>query len=239
LAPCALAMEDIKTKILLVEDDKNLGFVIKDNLEQHGYDVTLCEDGEMGWKMFNKKSYDVCLLDVMLPKKDGFSLAEEIRKKNDMIPIIFTSAKSMKEDKLQGFKSGGDDYLTKPFSIEELEARIAVFLKRSTTKNRTNNVFQIGNYELDYNKMLLKNPSGGEQKLTQKEADLIRTFAIHMDKTLKREELLNAIWGDDDYFMGRSMDVFISKIRKYLKDDPRLEIVNVHGVGFKMTLHDH
>jgi DNA-binding response OmpR family regulator len=232
-------MEDIKTKILLVEDDKNLGFVIKDNLEQHGYDVTLCEDGETGWKMFNKKTYDVCLLDVMLPKKDGFSLAEEIRKKNDMIPIIFTSAKSMKEDKLQGFKSGGDDYLTKPFSIEELEARINVFLKRSTTKSKSSNIFQIGNYELDYTKMILKNPSGSEQKLTQKEADLIRTFAIHMDKTLKREELLNAIWGDDDYFMGRSMDVFISKIRKYLKDDPRLEIVNVHGVGFKLTLHDH
>ncbi len=231
-------MEDIKTKILLVEDDKNLGFVIKDNLEQHGYDVTLCEDGDIAWKTFNKKSYDLCLLDVMLPKKDGFSLAEEIRKKNDQVPIIFTSAKSLKEDKLQGFKSGGDDYLTKPFSIEELEARIAVFLKRSNTgKVKSNNIFEIGVYTLDYNRLMLKHPTASEQKLTQKEADLLRTFAIHIDKTLKREELLNSIWGDDDYFMGRSMDVFISKIRKYLKDDPRLEIVNVHGVGFKLVLH--
>ncbi len=231
-------MEDIKTKILLVEDDKNLGFVIKDNLEQHGYKVTLCEDGDTAWKTFNKNDFDVCLLDVMLPKKDGFSLAEEIRKKNENVPIIFTSARSLKEDKLQGFQSGGDDYLTKPFSIEELEARIEVFLKRNTKKTRVSNIFEIGEYEFDYNHMLLKHPKTGEVKLTQKEADLIRTFALHIDKTLKREELLNSIWGDDDYFMGRSMDVFISKIRKYLKEDPRIEINNIHGVGFRMTIHD-
>ncbi len=230
-------MEDIKTKILLVEDDKNLGFVIKDNLEQHGYDVTLCEDGEIAWKTFNKKSYDVCLLDVMLPKKDGFSLAEEIRKKNDQVPIIFTSAKSMKEDKLQGFKSGGDDYLTKPFSMEELEARIEVFLKRSSTgKVKTNNILELGSYTLDYNRLMLKHPTALEQKLTQKEADLLRTFAIHIDKTLKREELLNSIWGDDDYFMGRSLDVFISRLRKILSNEEGIAIENLHGIGFKFSV---
>lgn len=230
-------MDELKTKILLVEDDKNLGFVTKDNLSLSGYEVTLCEDGETAWKTFNKNNFDLCILDVMLPKKDGFTLAEDIRKVNDLVPIIFLTAKSMNEDKLKGFKLGGDDYLTKPFNMEELVERIKALLRRRQTKSNISNQFTVGNYQFDYPRLNLS-INGETQHLTQKEADLLKYFCLHLDKTLKREEILNTIWGDDDYFMGRSMDVFISKLRKYLKDDPRIEIQNLHGIGFKMIVHE-
>lgn len=222
-----------KTKILLVEDDKNLGYVIKDNLEVAGYEVMLCEDGEKGFENFRKSNYDLCLLDVMLPKKDGFALAELIRRQDQQVPILFLTAKSMKEDKIAGFKAGGDDYITKPFSIEELLLRIEVFLKRTKKSVSTQNVFEIGEYSFDYPNLQLTRKSK-KILLTQKEADVLRMLCLNKDKVLKREEILKSVWGNDDYFLGRSMDVFITKLRKYLKDDKNLEIVNIHGVGFKL-----
>jgi DNA-binding response OmpR family regulator len=225
----------LKIKILLVEDDPNLGFVIKDTLTQHNFDVTLCANGEQGEKNFSEGIFQLCLLDVMLPRKDGFSLARSIREKNKNIPILFLTAKSMTEDKLAGFGTGADDYITKPFSIEELLCRIEVFLRRSTQTDVvvSENIFSIGEFEFDYKNLTLKNKD--QQKvLTQKEAEVLRLLHLHRGRVLKREEILTNVWGDDDYFMGRSMDVFISKLRKYLKEDPAVRIVNYHGVGFKL-----
>ncbi|QHT67133.1 response regulator transcription factor [Rhodocytophaga rosea] len=227
-----------KAKILLVEDDASLGFVIKDNLEINGFHVTLCGDGEAAWQTFRQAAFDLCILDVMLPKRDGFTLAQYIRQYNTLVPIIFLTAKSMKEDKIAGFKTGGDDYITKPFSIEELLLRIEVFLKRSqytVSQAIPIPVFSIGKYTFDYKNLLL---SYGTEKryLTQKEADILQLFCLNPDVTLKREDILNKVWGDDDYFMGRSLDVFITKLRKYLKADSNIEIVNLHGVGFKLEV---
>lgn len=226
-----------KAKILLVEDDLNLGYVIKDNLTVNNFVVTHCDDGEKGFEAFDKEAFDICILDIMLPKRDGFSLAKAIREKDKLIPILFLSAKSLKEDKINGFKLGGDDYITKPFSIEELILRIQVFLKRSknpllATEEKH---FEIGKYNFDYSNLLLECPES-EKTLTQKEADILRLFCIRKDKILKREDILNSVWGDDDYFLGRSLDVFISKLRKYLSHDSRVEIVNFHGVGFKLEI---
>jgi DNA-binding response OmpR family regulator len=228
-----------KIKILLVEDDPNLGFVIKDTLTQKNFDVTLCADGEQGEKIFSANTFHICLLDVMLPKKDGFSLARAIRNINKDVPILFLTAKSMTEDKLEGFRTGADDYLTKPFSLEELLCRIEVFLRRSTGSitSSEENIFSIGQFVFDYKNLTLKN--NDQQKiLTQKEAEVLRLLHLHRGRVLKREEILTNVWGDDDYFMGRSMDVFISKLRKYLKEDPAIQIVNYHGVGFKLEQHD-
>jgi DNA-binding response OmpR family regulator len=223
-------------KILLVEDDPSLGFVIKDNLIVKGYDVTLCKDGEEGERSFALNPFNLCIFDIMLPKKDGFSLARSVREKNKQIPIIFLSAKAMMEDKLEGFQTGADDYITKPFSLEELYCRIEVFLRRSNgAADTADKFFHIGDYEFDYVNLSLKS-SGLEKSLTQKEADVLKLLYIHRDRVLKREEILTQIWGSDDYFLGRSMDVFISKLRKYLKEDPRIQIVNYHGVGFKLDL---
>jgi DNA-binding response OmpR family regulator len=227
-----------KAKILLVEDDASLGFVIKDNLEINGFHVTLCADGEAAWHTFRQAAFDLCVLDVMLPKRDGFTLAQYIRQYDTLVPIIFLTAKSMKEDKIVGFKTGGDDYITKPFSIEELLLRIEVFLKRSqyaVSQAISKSVFSIGSYTFDYKNLLLI--YGTEKRyLTQKEADILQLFCLNPDVTLKREDILNKVWGDDDYFMGRSLDVFITKLRKYLKADPNIEIVNLHGVGFKLEV---
>jgi DNA-binding response OmpR family regulator len=223
-------------KILLVEDDPSLGFVIKDNLSIKGYDVTLCKDGEEGEESFNLNLYNLCIFDIMLPKKDGFSLARGVREKNKNIPIIFLSAKSMMEDKLEGFQTGADDYITKPFSLEELYCRIEVFLRRSAeTPAPTTSLFQLGQYKFDYTRLTISK-EGFEKSLTQKEAEVLKMLCLNRERVLKREEILNQIWGDDDYFMGRSLDVFISKLRKYLRDDSSLQIVNYHGVGFRLEV---
>lgn len=224
-----------KARLLLVEDDPSLGFVIKDMLSQRNFDVTLCSDGEEGEKIFSEKDFNVCILDVMLPKKDGFSLARAIRKIDQDVPILFLTAKSMTDDKLEGFNTGADDYITKPFNLEELLCRIEVFLRRSNAAQNTREetIFSIGQFQFDYKNLTLK--SSNQQKvLTQKEAEVLRLLHLHRGRVLKREEILTNVWGDDDYFMGRSMDVFISKLRKYLKEDPAVQIVNYHGVGFKL-----
>lgn len=224
----------MQAKILLTEDDPNLGFVIKDNLEQRGYSVTLCNNGEEGLNEFNQSSYDLCILDVMMPKKDGFTLAKQIRSQNQQVPILFVTAKSMQEDKIEGFKQGGDDYIVKPFSMEELCLRIEVFLRRSVPAQQNEN-FKLGNFQFDCTNFILQH-GGGEKTLTQKEAEVLKLLCRNKDRVLKREEILNAVWGNDDYFLGRSMDVFISKLRKYLRDDPRVQIVNYHGVGFRLEV---
>jgi len=221
-------------KILLVEDDPSLGFVIKDNLTLKGYDVTLCKDGEEGERSFLENGYNLCIFDVMLPKKDGFSLARSVRKKSATVPILFLTAKSMIEDKLEGFGTGADDYITKPFSLEELLCRIEVFLRRAPLISHIEQkIVFLGQYEFDFSNLTLKTRSA-EKTLTQKEAEVLRLLYQNRERVLKREEILKQVWGDDDYFMGRSMDVFISKLRKYLKEDPSVQIVNYHGVGFKL-----
>ena len=225
-------------KILLVEDDPGLGFVIKDNLSVKGYDVTLCTNGEEGHKTFDQQRFDLCILDVMMPKKDGFSLAQSIRETNKQIPILFVTAKSMLEDKLAGFSAGGDDYIVKPFSMEELAARIEVFLRRSVQQPVPDQVFSLGQYSFDSANLELTNGSSSKT-LTQKEADVLKMLCLNKDHVLKREDILKNVWGDDDYFMGRSLDVFISKLRKYLKEDPAVEIANYHGVGFRLEIKEN
>jgi DNA-binding response OmpR family regulator len=223
-------------RILLVEDDPSLGFVIKDNLSMRGYDVTLCKDGLEGEKSFHSAFYNLCIFDIMLPKKDGFSLARSVRSRNASIPILFLTAKSMMEDKLEGFKSGADDYITKPFSLEELLCRIEVFLRRSPMQvSLDEKVVTLGQYRFDFSNLTLTNDAS-EKTLTQKEAEVLKLLYQNRDRVLKREEILKHVWGDDDYFMGRSMDVFISKLRKYLKEDTSVQIVNYHGVGFKLEV---
>ncbi|MBL0128338.1 MAG: response regulator transcription factor [Flavobacteriales bacterium] len=227
-----------KAAILLVEDDQNLGFVIQDALKRKGYQVHLCRDGKEGLKKFNEQPYDLCVLDVMLPGKDGFSLAEDIRLTNPLVPIVFLTAKSQTEDRIAGFKAGGDDYLTKPFSHEELILRIEAILRRTQGKGddrRDREKFEVGDYTFDHRNLMLSHPEG-ERKLTKKEADVLRLLCLHADQVLPRELVLNMVWGDDTYFLGRSLDVFISRLRKYLKGDEKVQIVNVHGVGFKLVI---
>jgi len=224
--------------ILLVEDDFNLGFVIQDTLKLEGFKVHLCKDGKEGLLQFNKDEYDLCLLDVMMPKKDGFSLAEDIRKINPDVPIVFLTAKSMPEDKVKGFKTGGDDYITKPFSTEELVLRLRAILKRNPKFREEiseKGFFTIGKYAFDSGNYELR--LGEERKkLTKKESELLKLLCEHTGQVLERELLANMIWGDDSYFVGRSMDVFITKLRKYLSGDPSISIVNVHGVGFRLEV---
>jgi DNA-binding response OmpR family regulator len=228
-------MELKQARILLVEDDPSLGFVIKDNLLLKGYDVTLCRDGEEGHNTFAQQSFNLCILDVMLPKKDGFTLARDIRERNKEVPILFLTAKSMMDDKLEGFQTGADDYITKPFSLEELFCRVEVFLRRSKSPANINEKFvQLGRYQFNYKNLTLGINEEDTKTLTQKEAEVLKLLCQNRERVLKREEILNSVWGDDDYFMGRSMDVFISKLRKYLKDDPSIQIINYHGVGFRL-----
>jgi len=229
---------EMQKRILLVEDDPGLGFVIKDNLSVRGYEVTLCTDGEQGQKVFDQHPFDVCILDVMMPRKDGFSLAQFIRQKNEQVPILFVTAKSMLEDKIAGFTVGGDDYIVKPFSMDELCLRIEVFLKRSGVNAlvQSGEVFTLGQFSFDSKNYILQH-SSGSKTLTQKEAEVLRLLCKHKNRVLKREEILKTVWGSDDYFLGRSMDVFISKLRKYLKEDPAVQIVNYHGVGFRLEVN--
>lgn len=224
-----------KAKILYVEDDETLSFVTSDNLTLNGYQVEHCLDGEEAMEKFKGQYYDLCLLDVMLPKKDGFTLATEIRKKNPEIPIIFLTAKSMKEDKITGLKLGADDYITKPFSIEELILKIEVFLRRKYVNTQTTNKYTLGKLAFDYRNLTINNGET-EKTLTQREADLLKLLIENKNNVIKREEILERVWGQNDYFLGRSMDVFISRLRKYLQDDENIKIDNIHGVGFKLIV---
>jgi len=228
-------------KILLVEDDPNLGLLLQDYLQLKGkFDVVLCTDGEEGLKAFTKQNFDLCILDVMMPKKDGFTLGKEIRKANQQVPIIFATAKAMMEDKASAYDLGGDDYITKPFRIEELLLRINALLKRVATKENTSEPaqtqFEIGNYTFDYTTQLI-HFNGQQQKLSTKEAELLQLLCLKKNTVLTREEALLSIWHDDNYFNGRSMDVFLSKLRKYLREDPKVEILNVHGKGYKLLVN--
>jgi len=227
-----------KGNILLVEDDENLGFVITDFLGISGYKVEHATDGVAGFEAFQNGKFDLCLLDVMMPYKDGFTLAQEIRKEDENIPIIFLTAKVMKEDKIRGFKIGADDYITKPFSTEELSLRIDAILRRTRQSLITSGkdaVYKIGSYTFDYSNQMLKR-GGEEKRLTKKEAEVLRLLCINKNKILRREVALKMIWGEDDYFMGRSMDVYITKLRKFLKDDPDVSITNIHRTGFMLEV---
>ncbi len=229
-------MSESKAKILLVEDDPTLAFVVKNSLENNGYEVIHCLDGETGWQQFMKHNFDMCLLDIVLPKKDGMALAIQIRKKNEDIPILLLTAKTMDHDKIAGFKSGADDYITKPFNMQELLLRIEVFLRRTRKEEDTQPVgFVIGNLNFNYKNLLLYN-EGVKHQLTQKEADLLRYLCLNTGRVLKRDEILLHVWGKEDYFLGRSMDVFITKIRKYLKMVPGVSLQTVHGVGFRFVM---
>lgn len=230
-------MSEAKARILLVEDDFNLGFVIQDLLKVEGYQVTLAKDGKEGLLQFNKSDYDLCLLDIMLPAKDGFSLAEDIRKLNDEVPIIFLTAKGMTEDKVKGFQVGGDDYITKPFANEELLLRIKAILKRSGKKDleSTPAEWRIGRYTFDPTNFQLCIHDNC-RKLTRKEADLLKLLCEHKNRVIERDLIANMVWGDDSYFVGRSMDVFITRLRKYLSEDDNVSISNVHGVGFRFEV---
>ena len=227
----------MKVKILLVEDDTSLGFVIADQLRSDGYQVTLCTDGAEGFKRYNEEVFHLCIFDVMMPKKDGFSLARDVRKMNTEIPILFLTAKSMTEDKVEGFKAGGDDYLTKPFSTEELQLRISALLKRVNIKpeNQGELTIQLGQYLFDTENYTLIHPNF-EKTLTKKEAQILKVLCKFKNQVVAREVVLNAVWGQDDYFVGRSLDVFITKLRKYLKEDPSIQIQNIHGIGFKLEM---
>jgi DNA-binding response OmpR family regulator len=232
-------METVKTKILLVEDDPSLGPLLQEYLEAKGFETKLAEDGKKGADLFFKGSYDLLLLDVMMPVKDGFTLAKEIRVSDKNIPIIFLTAQSMKEDTIEGFGAGADDYITKPFSMEELLARVTAVLRR-TNKARASETsevnFKVGNYQFNSDKQILQH-NGIEQKLTTKESQLLRLLCVHQNDVLDRTFALKSIWQDDNYFNGRSMDVYIAKLRKYLKDDSKVEIINIHGKGFKLLIN--
>ncbi|MBL7893324.1 MAG: response regulator transcription factor [Bacteroidia bacterium] len=228
-----------KIKILLAEDDSNLGNLLKEYLEAKNYDTSWAKNGKEGFDLFKKNSYDLCLLDVMMPLKDGFTLAKEIRAQNKSVPIVFLTAKSMKEDAIEGFTVGADDYITKPFSMEELLLRLNAILRRTknqTTADNTIKFFEIGQYQFDYENQKLK-MGKKEQGLTTKEAELLRLLCLHKNDVLDRNFALNAIWKDDNYFNSRSMDVFVTRLRKYLKDDPKVEIINIHGKGFKLLVN--
>ncbi|GAA3976105.1 response regulator transcription factor [Pedobacter ginsengiterrae] len=228
-------------KILLVEDDPNLGLLLQDYLQLKGkFDVVLCTDGEDGLRTFNKQSFDLCILDVMMPKKDGFTLGKDIRKVNGQVPIIFATAKTMLEDKSAAYDLGGDDYITKPFRIEELLLRINAMFKRVANKSNNGDeaeesLFTIGKYNFDYTTQIITNEDQ-IQKLSTKEAELLRLLCLKKNAVLTREEALLTIWHDDNYFNGRSMDVFLSKLRKYLRGDSQVEIINVHGKGYKLLV---
>lgn len=227
-------IEDQKTRILLAEDDPNFGAVLKDYLTMNNFHVTLANDGEKCVEFFKKEDYNLCVLDVMMPKKDGFTVATEIKRMNPDVPVIFLTAKTMQQDVIEGFKLGADDYITKPFNSEELLYRINAVMKRGRIKqNNQQKEFEIGKYHFNYKTRILSH-EGINEKLSPKEAELLRMLAAKMNDILYREEALKQIWGRDDYFTARSMDVFVTKLRKYLKADPTLEIVNIHGNGFRL-----
>ncbi|HIT83641.1 MAG TPA: response regulator transcription factor [Candidatus Avibacteroides faecavium] len=228
-----------KLKILLCEDDENLGMLLREYLQAKGYDADLCPDGEEGYKAFLKNKYDLCVLDVMMPKKDGFTLAQEIRSVNSDIPIIFLTAKTLKEDLFEGFRNGADDYITKPFSMEELIFRIEAILRRiKGKKTKETTFYKIGKFTFDTQKQVLT-IDGKSTKLTTKESELLSLLCAHANEILQRDFALKTIWIDDNYFNARSMDVYITKLRKHLKEDPSIEIINIHGKGYKLIIPDY
>ena len=233
--------ENTTQRILLVEDDQNFGDVLRSYLEMHEYEVELAQDGDEGLMKYNKGNFDLCILDVMMPKKDGFTVAKEIREKDKEIPLIFLTAKSLKEDVLEGFKIGADDYITKPFNSEELLLRVQAILRRSGVKpdpEEDTKEFELGSFHFNYPLRILTytaaDNSTSKDNLSPKEAHLLRLFCIHKNDVLPRSVALTKIWGEDNYFTARSMDVFVTKLRKYLSKDEKLEIVNIHGNGFRL-----
>jgi DNA-binding response OmpR family regulator len=227
----------LKVKILLVEDDLNLGLIISDHLKSDGYAVSLCNNGVEAMQRFNEDKFHLCIFDVMLPRKDGFTLTRDIRKTNSEIPILFLSARGMTEDKVEGFNAGGDDYLSKPFSIEELQLRIKALLKRVNIKvdekEQTNYLLGIFVFDTE-NQTLVSNDQ--VKTLTKKEVQILKILFKYKNQVVSREVILNAVWGQNDYFIGRSLDVFITKLRKYLREDSKILISNIHGVGFKFEI---
>ena len=227
----------MENKILLVEDDRNFGDVLKSYLEMNDYEVTLATDGEAGLEQYKKAPYDLCIFDVMMPRKDGFTLAKEIREQDTETPIIFLTAKTLKEDVLEGFKIGADDYIAKPFNSEELLYRVQAILKRSHKQDDPKEEikeFTIGKYHFNYPLRILTYDGTSKDKLSPKEAHLLRLFCIYKNDVLPRSIALTKIWGEDNYFTARSMDVFVTKLRKYISKDDQLEIVNIHGNGFRL-----
>lgn len=233
-------MEKSKLKVLLAEDDPNLGNLLKTYLEAKGFITVLCADGEKALNVFKTEVFNFCIIDVMMPLKDGYSLVKDIRKIDSKVPVLFLTAKNMQEDKLKGFQLGADDYITKPFSMEELLMRMNAILRRVSEIEKeipADKIFKIGRYSFDFNRQLLS-IDGNEQKLTSKESDLLALLCQNKNQVVDRSLALNRIWKDDSYFNARSMDVYITKLRKYLKDDPEIELLNVHGVGFKLIANE-
>lgn len=222
-------------KILYAEDDETLAFLTKDNLEQNNYKVTHCSNGKLSLEAFKEEVFDICILDIMMPKMDGFELATAIRKIDVDVPIIFLSAKTLKEDRIKGLRLGADDYLIKPFSIEELLLKIEIFLKRSQKNGIKKSVYEIGKYQFDTQNFILFNETE-KISLTKRESELLKLFVDNKNLVLKRQQILTSLWGDDDYFMGRSLDVFISRLRKILANEKGISIENLHGIGFRFTM---
>jgi two-component system, OmpR family, response regulator len=232
-------METTNNKILLVEDDQNFGAILKDYLTLNDFEVTLAKNGMEGFEKFKKDTFDLCILDVMMPYKDGYTLAKEIREKNKEVPIIFLTAKSMKEDVLKGYKVGADDYLNKPFDSEVLLMKIKAIILRKASDTKTDHVkfeFQIGNFHLNSKLRFLTFKNEEPTKLSPKENELLKMLAVHENDLMPRELALTKIWRDDNYFTSRSMDVYIAKLRKYLKPDPNVEVLNIHGEGFRLVI---
>ncbi len=229
---------ETKAKLLLAEDDENLGLLLKEYLIAKGYNTDLYGDGELAYAGFKKNEYNLCILDIMMPRKDGITLANDIRMINQDVPIIFLTAKNMKEDILEGFRMGADDYITKPFSMEELIFRIEAILRRTSQDNKSNEqaIYKLGRYTFDPRKQILMQGEEETVKLTTKESELLRLLCNNANKVLERNFALKTIWIDDNYFNARSMDVYITKLRKHLKDEPSVEIINVHGKGYKLIL---
>lgn len=226
-----------KTRILLCEDDESLGMLLREYLEARGYEAELCTDGEAGYNAFLKSPFDICVLDVMMPKKDGFTLARDIKQANADTPIVFLTAKALKEDVFEGFEIGADDYITKPFSMQELTLRIEAIMRRVHSKKQTErDNFRMGGFTYDTKKQILTDPDGSQKKLTTKESELLVLLFQHANEVLQRDFALKTIWVDDNYFNARSMDVYITKLRKLLKADPNVEIINVHGKGYKLVI---
>lgn len=230
-------MDETNVKVLLAEDDENLGTLLCEYLIAKGLKTDLFVNGELALEGFKKGKYDLCILDVMMPKMDGFTLAREVKKINAKVPFIFLTAKSLKDDVIEGFNLGADDYMTKPFSMEELLLRIKAILRRtnSNSTSESNETFIIGDYEFDSQKQILKKGTE-EQKLTTKESDLLRLLCNNMNNILERNFALKTIWQEDSYFNARSMDVYITKLRKYLKGDSSIQILNIHGKGYKLIV---
>jgi DNA-binding response OmpR family regulator len=227
---------EIKARILLAEDDDHLRDLVKDALEEENYSVTACADGQSAIDTFDKKKFDICLLDIMMPIKDGFTVARKIRQQSDVIPIIFISTKALIDDKIEGYQRGADDYIVKPFNMKELLLKLEVFLRRSRKMySETMQEFDIGKIHFSYTDMRITSPEG-VINLKQKEADLLNFLCLHPNRILKREEILIAVWGKNDYFLGRSMDVFMSKIRKHLKADPEIVLETIHGLGYRFIV---